>query len=492
MKKILFVNPCLRRKSHTKILPMGLACVMTYFSHKGLKHDLLDIDIDELTDGEVEKYFKEVTVDVVLVGCIVTHYKWIKWFVSMVKIHQPNATIIVGNSVGSSIPETLLQKTAADIVVIGEGEVSAYEVTKSIINNENINNIKGIAFKDSNGTIIINERRDAHKIDDFPIVDWSKFEVEKYIDKFKHSFANIMDKSNVRPIPIATARGCAFKCTFCHYVFWNDPYRHRRAESIIREIVKNIKLYNANYFVFWDDLSFASANQAKNLSEELLKLNYQFNWSAAIRVDIFSRNRMNFESSLAVARLMQQSGCDMVTFSLESGDEEILDMMNKKVGASEFLKTADIFRQAGITCNTSVVFGYPIETEKTIIKTFEQCRHAGMYPSIGYLLPLPQTKMYEYATKNGYISDEDEYLTSITERQDICINMTKMPNQEILSIIEREASKLADSLGLKLGEDKTRTKGYKNKSTIESPESKARRDGNSLSLNYSNTEYYLE
>jgi radical SAM superfamily enzyme YgiQ (UPF0313 family) len=468
---------------------MGLACVMTYFNSKGLKYSLLDVDIDELSDHEVEEYFKNTSADIVLLGCIVTHYKWVKWFVSMVKGCLPKSKIIVGNSVGSSIPETLLYNTSTDIVILGEGEISAYEVTNAIINNEEVNDIKGIAFRDANGAVVINERRSANIIDNFPIVKWDDFDVNKYMEKFKYSFANIQDKSNVRPMPISTARGCAFKCTFCHYVFWNDPYRHRSADLITQEIIKSIDLYGANYFVFWDDLSFASAGQAKHLAKELLKLKHRINWSAAIRVDIFSRNRMDFESSLEIARLMKQSGCDMVTFSLESGDDEILKMMSKEVAVTEFMKTADIFNRVGITCNTSVVFGYPIETEVTIIKTFEQCRKAGIYPSIGYLLPLPQTKMYEYAVSKGYIDDEDAYLTSITERQDICINMTKLTNHEILSIIEREAGKLADSLGLYLGDDKIRTRGYKNKSTIESQESRTRREGNSLDLNYASIEY---
>ena len=103
--KLLFVKPCLRPGGFTKLLPVGLACVMTYFETKGYDFTLLDIDIDEYDDEYVENYIKNNHFDIILTGTIVTHYKWIKWFVNMTKKHQPTSKIVVGNSVAGSIPE---------------------------------------------------------------------------------------------------------------------------------------------------------------------------------------------------------------------------------------------------------------------------------------------------------------------------------------------------------------------------------------------------
>ena len=57
-------------------------------------------------------------------------------------------------------------------------------------------------------------------------------------------------------------------------------------------------------------------------------------------------------------------------------------------------------------------------------------------------MPLPYTEMYDYAKKHGYITDEDAYLDSITERQDICLNMTKMSDEEIMGQIKKNAWEL--------------------------------------------------
>ena len=134
--KILFINPSLRGgKAGHLFLPVGLAYVMTYVKQFGYKFDLLDIDAGSYDDEYIEKYFIKNKFDVICMGSIVTHYRWIKWCINTIKKYQPEATVIVGNSVGGSIPEVLFQKTKVDIVVYGEAEVTIKEVFNAIKRN---------------------------------------------------------------------------------------------------------------------------------------------------------------------------------------------------------------------------------------------------------------------------------------------------------------------------------------------------------------------
>ena len=56
------------------------------------KQELMDFILDHyenprntgtIDDADVEKYMKEKNFDFVLTGTIVTHYKWMKWFVNL-------------------------------------------------------------------------------------------------------------------------------------------------------------------------------------------------------------------------------------------------------------------------------------------------------------------------------------------------------------------------------------------------------------------------
>ena len=159
MKNILFVNPSLRLNSQTKFLPVGIASIMTFLSQHSIEFDFLDIDINDLGDKHVEEFLASHSYDIILSGSIVTHYKWMKWFVDIARIYNPNSKIIIGNSVAGSIPEIFLKNCSADIAIIGEGEITAAEVVKKILRNEAWADEPGIAYKKYNGKIIFNEKK---------------------------------------------------------------------------------------------------------------------------------------------------------------------------------------------------------------------------------------------------------------------------------------------------------------------------------------------
>ena len=164
-------------------------------------------------------------------------------------------------------------------------------------------------------------------------------------------------------------------------------------------------------------------------------------------------------------------------------------MMNKRIEAQYFLNQVELLDKVGITSMISVVFGYPIETPNTIKETFDMCLKAKIYPSIGYLLPLPSTGMYDYAKENGFITNEDAYLDSITERQDLCLNMTKMGDDEVKHLIAEGAEKLNAELNIGLSSDKLLKTGGYNKHTNKKKLKTLTREKNSLILNYNEAEF---
>lgn len=489
VKKILFINPSLRLHSKTKYLPVGLASVMTYLSHNGIEADLLDVDIHALEDDQVENYLEKNKYDIFLSGSIITHYKWMKWLCRTIKKNNPNSTIIIGNSVGGSVPELFLNNSPADIIVKGEGEITTFEIVTKLLLGQDWRSIEGIFYKNTDGKVVGNStRKGKKKLDEFPLIDWSKFDTEAYFKK-NYADAKGLEGKEIRAMPVVTARGCAFRCTFCHFVFWNDPYRYRSPSNILTEVKRNIDLYNCNYISFWDDLSFASLPQAERFADAVIESGLEFNWSAAVRVDLFGNPKHEFKRRLNVAKKFKKAGCVSLGFSLESANQQILEMMNKRIEAKYFLEQVKILDEVNITSMISVVFGYPIETAETINETFEMCREAKIYPSMGYLLPLPDTEMYEYALKHQFIIDEDRYLDSITERQDLCINMTTLGDQEVRELIAEGAEKLNAELEIGLNaESLLKTGGY-NKHTNKKRIKKFKREDNSLILNYSEAEF---
>jgi anaerobic magnesium-protoporphyrin IX monomethyl ester cyclase len=510
MMRILFVNPNLRPDSPYRFLPLGLAYVITACEEAGIDFETLDISINDFSDSCVENYISTHEFDVVAVGAIATHYRWVKWFVNMVKEKQPRCTVILGNSVGSSISEVVFQHTSVDIVVLGEGDVTTVEVLKALANGEPLGEvleplepvphtncdlppsyrgkgIAGIVFRDANGTQVhTGQRTWVRNIDDFPFPNWDLFNVESYIQRCPPAHGTTRFPSEeVRNLPVTTARGCVYKCTFCHHAYWNYPYRHRSPASVVAEIKRNIQKYGTNFVTFWDELTFFKLNQAETFVDALLAENLNIHWVAAVRCDLFGRDDLPYEDRIRVAEKFRQSGCISLNYSLESGSDEILEAMNKRFKAANFIEQVLLLRKVGIVSNASLVIGYPQETKETLAVSMEMCREARVYPSPGFILPLPETEMWKYCVNNGYIDDPDSFLTSIVERQDFSVNLTRMSDEELVGEVNAGLAKLNEAFGGHLDANSLiKTGGYARHQKHQ--ESEVRRVVNATeSLNYS-------
>ncbi|MGN7613918.1 B12-binding domain-containing radical SAM protein [Magnetococcales bacterium HHB-1] len=486
--KILFVNPCLRPKATHRYLPVGLGYVMTAVKNAGFSFDFLDIDINVYTDDDVEKYLQKHTYDVIAFGAIVTHYRWSKWFIETIKKHQPGCTVIVGNSVGSTIPEVIFDRTKADIVILGEADITIVEVLRTLATGRPLGEpheplqpvehhnrglpptyqgkgVEGIVFRHpSTGLAVHTGRRQGiAQIDSIPLPDWDIFDVERYFQSqsgFTHP-TTFYPQEEIRAMPVNTARGCVFKCTFCHHEFWHNPYRHRSPESVIQEIRRNQKKYGANYIEFWDELTFYKWNQAEKFVDKLIEADLNVHWTAAVRGDLFGRRTVDRSIRLRVAEKFVQAGAVALGYSLESANAEILQDMNKRMKASEFAEQARILQQVGIISDTSLVFGYPKESVETIEETMTMCLKAGVYPSAGFLLPQPETGMWRHAIENGYITDIEKFLIETTERQDLVLNMTQLSSEALTGEVKGWLARLNQAFGGHLEcKNLIKTKGY--------------------------------
>lgn len=448
---ICVINVSLRPQSPVKLFPIGLGFITTAMKNAGFDFDLIDIDAHRYSEEEVKTLIRKKKYDVVCMGCIVTGYKIIKSLASVIKKYHPYSTIIVGNSVATSILEILLKRTKVDIAVISEGDETIVELLQAISESRPIGDVKGICFLEDGKVVCTKPRPLIKDISSLPFVDFSIFDVEIYIDNSKHEVSDPLPipREEVRALPVNTARGCKANCSFCYHVFVGKPYRYRTAESIVAEIKLLIEKYSLNYIHLWDELTFFSKKQALELVQKMLEEDLHFYWTAQCRGNLFNK-----DEDIEIIKKMKEAGCLGMQYSLESADIVILKAMNKKMSVEQFSKQTQLFQNAGIATWTSLVIGYPQETPETIRKTFDCCVENKIYPSVGYLLPQPGSPMYDYAVENGFIEDEEAYLMSMGDRQDLRTNMTEMDNEQLESLVFEGLKRCNEELKMGLERDK--------------------------------------
>lgn len=441
--KIVFINPSLRPEAKRRQLPVGLAYILTAVKKAGIEFSLIDMDIDNLSMPAVEELLADGSYDVIALGCIVTGFRLVRQIAEIARKCNSEAVIIAGNSVATSIPDILLNHTEIDIAVMGEGDITIVELLRALAKKDDIGKMPGIAFK-KNGKIAYTPKRPIiPDIDAVGFPDWNIFSLEKY-NQYSTINVTAFSKEEVLAFPLNSARGCPFNCTFCYHVFKDVRYRRYSVEAIIEEIKRLHYSYGCDFISFWDELTFPTIKSVQALVNQLEKLDFRVGWEAPVRGGLFKKEHEG------LIRAMRDVGCDNMAFSLENASPEILKAMNKKMQVSEFIEQARVLWAGGVPPRTSIIFGYPQETPETIQKTLDVCRECNIFPSTGFLLPLPGTPIYEWAKRHRHIVDEVAYLERIGDRQDFHINLTQMSDREFVDTVETKLRALAESQGLEL------------------------------------------
>ncbi len=439
--KTVFINLSLRPGSKRKQLPVGLGYIMTAAKKAGVEFDLIDMDVVDMTFAELEEVLEKTIYDVYAFGCIVTGFVQARKASEIIKRINPNAIIIAGNSVATSIPEILLKNTKVDIAALGEGDVTIVDLLAAISKKQDWRSVAGIAFED-NGEIRFSEQRVIiPDLDPIGFPDWEIFDLEKYNVFGKINF-NMYDTDAVLGYPLNSARGCPFNCTFCYHVFHDQKYRSYSACAITQEIKRLHNKYGAGYISFWDELTFPNIKGVRELLEQLSGLDFKVGWGAPCRANIFKKDHVE------TIKEMSALGCDNISYSLENASPEILKAMKKHITVDEFIEQSNALWKGGVTPLTSVIFGYPQETPETIQMTIDVCDKCDIFPSVGFLLPLPGTPIYEWAKESGHITDEIHFLENIGDRQDFHINLTQMSNTELVDTVSEKLTALAKKQGL--------------------------------------------
>jgi len=178
--------------------PLGLLYVAS-----GLEKYNFNCDIFQIGEFEIDKYVNKIVKDKpdyvgfsVMTG--MSSYYTIE-MAKKIKEKLPEMSIVWGGHHGNYLAKQVLQENLVNYVVIGEGEITTAELSDYIINKKgNLNNIKGIGYKDEKNNIIQTEARELlTNIDDYNPA-WHKIDIEKFIIKNK----------GMRIFSFYSSRGC--------------------------------------------------------------------------------------------------------------------------------------------------------------------------------------------------------------------------------------------------------------------------------------------
>jgi len=437
--KILLINPPIREWAEPNCVPLGLGYVASVLLQEGHKVEIWDINAYRWSKEEVEEKIKNISYDIAGIGGIVTVYKYVKWLVNTLKKYHPEKKIIIGGSLGSSIPKIMLEKNPVDIVCIGEGEETAEELFNLLENGGDLHSVKGIWFKDDNGSICANEKREPIKnLDTLPLPAWDLFPMDTYLKNpvgapNRNKWVDGSSTEGTLSMNLFASRGCPYQCIYCYHDFMGQSYRCRSPENVINEIGILYQRYNVKYFHFIDDEFVMSKDfvyKFCSLIKELMKeINEKITWGCSGRANLMSEDLIS---------VMADSGCTLIGYGIESGSQKMLDLIKKRFTVEQAKNAVKWTKKHLGWADCSFMVGYPGETKETIRETIDFCKELNLTPEvIFFITPYPGTELYQMAVAEGKIEDEEEYLLNLGEQgEKVRVNFTDFSDEKLTKIKE--------------------------------------------------------
>ncbi|MBN8703719.1 MAG: B12-binding domain-containing radical SAM protein [Bacteroidetes bacterium] len=269
----------------------------------------------------------------------------------------------------------------ANFIVIGEGEETMLElVTKLADSSTNYESIKSIAFLNSEGTIVYTPERVLIKnIDELSVPARHKVDLTNYFKAWE-------SKHGYSVLSVSTMRGCPYTCKWCSRAVYGQTYRRRSAKLVVDELEYLTKQYARNTFWFVDDVFTVSHKWLEQFNSEIKARNLKIKYECITRAD-----RMNEE----VIKLLQSSGCFRVWIGAESGSQDVIDRMDRRVNVEKVREMIQLTKKYYVEAGTFIMLGYEGEQEKDIIETANHLKSSNPdYYTITIAYPIKGTPFY--------------------------------------------------------------------------------------------------
>lgn len=435
--KVLLINPHTyfhnyenRRVADT--IPIGIGIVNETFSQNDCSTIILDIQGRNLTLEEVNNIlleYKNENIDLIAISAMSVQYAYVKWLSKKCKEIFGDVIQILGGCLAHYNYNICFKHTNLDLLILGEAENTLPLLIKSSF--KDLTDVPSIAYKNTAQFIDNDRKKKIEYYEDIEITKHDIVEIDLNNPKYHiipsyrkldlHLYTNQLQ--NVIMGNLISARGCPYNCHFCSRQFKN--FRLYPIDFIEKQILSLKKnLPNVKYIVFIDEFVLFNLKRAMVISDIMKK--YNFRWSCNGRTNNFTRE---------IANYIKKSGCETVTFGLESGSNKILKAMNKKQTFNIERQAIKIALEAGLKVNPQLIIGYPGEDKNTLKETrklFKGFDTRISRAGFGIITPLPGSVLYNECIQNGQIIDEEAYLYSLEGGfRTIHINLTNWTDQTL-------------------------------------------------------------
>jgi len=411
--RVLLVNPSYPFEEFPRLL-VTLPYVAAALRADGHEVEILDLLLARTTPEKIERRMARFRPELVGITSVTLNHHIAAGIAEVVRKCDETVPIAMGGPhVSFEIESSFRDLPALDYIGIGEGEHTMVELARALGGRMDVRDVRGLALREPGaGRIVRNAPRPLEDdLDTLPLPARELVPLARYLAFDSHA-------------SVVTSRGCPYECIFCSAPQWTGrKVRYRDPVSCVDEIEELARL-GFTEITIEDDLFTLYRKHFLAVCGELERRATGIRWNAFSRVDTITPE---------IVQTMARAGCQAICFGVESGNQEVLDLVKKNSNLQKVKDAMRMTQDAGISALASFIIGLPGETEETLRKTVAfadelQSEFGSLY-GFHILAPFPGTEVREKAKEYGL-----DILTSDWTKYDANHVVTRTPGADVQAI----------------------------------------------------------
>jgi radical SAM superfamily enzyme YgiQ (UPF0313 family) len=289
--------------------------------------------------------------------------------------------VVFGGSCFADAAEHFLKwyPDAADVVIAGEGEDALKHLLMDFTAKDRV---PGAVYYAADRTIRKVEKAYSKSIDYYGAPDFSDTDPRRYF-------------SPEPLVPLLLSRGCYWRrCTFCvHYRSAGLTYRMHSMDFTI-EMLRGFVANGIRHFAFIDEM--ISPPHFIRLARAIKE--------AGLDIAYYALTKPNAEFTSEHLLEMAESGCKYLLWGLESGNQRVLDLMDKGTKVEDVSRVFKRAYAAGIANHVFMICGFPTESAAEFAQTIKFLEdHKDYIYAVhrGVFTLEPESPIFEHAERFG-------------------------------------------------------------------------------------------
>jgi anaerobic magnesium-protoporphyrin IX monomethyl ester cyclase len=371
--------------------PMGLLYVATYARQKFNKRfdiEILDAQVEKMDHRMVERYLEEKQPDLVGITSMTFMVIDALEVARSAKKANPDSFVLMGGVHPTIYPEELASQPALDGVVVGEGELVFCDLLDALDKKGNLSGIQGFGFKQDNRVTVNPRAAFIQDLDCLPFPDRNLLPYKKYY--------NLLGTGKEIMTGLLTSRGCPHNCIFCTSLD-GRMCRMRSPENVVSEIEICVDKGISDFNVI-DDTFTISRKRVLAIANSIIQKGLKITMDINARVDQVDQEMLD---------KLAQAGCNRIRFGVESGNPEILKILQKGITLPQAREAFKMAKKSGIATFAYFMLGSPGESKKEVKESIQLAKE--LNPDFVQFLittPFPSSDLYKMGMEKGILSGD--------------------------------------------------------------------------------------